>query len=278
MTEINAIIKQLLDGKKFNSPQTLGVLSIKGPEAKDFLQRMSTADLKNLEATQSTTTCFLNKNGRLVDRVLVAAQGSDEFLLISSFSENSRLEEWLSNFHFIEDFSIERHEAKASLVLTWTDYCPPLCLWQSVMKGSFSLKIAVQFDDADYPILDQKSFETLRVASSMPWAHYEISEQFMPQNVGLSGDISADKGCYIGQEVIAKAITYQKNPKRLAGVKLSESAWQQLKIGTRVSEEQGLSGQILSKAPYFVNGLINALAICEQNSEPSEVLGQFIFN
>ncbi len=278
MTEINAIIKQLLDGTNFSSPQSLGLLSIKGPDAKAFLHNMSTADMRDLKTGQSKTTCFLNKLGRIVDRALVVAKDDDEFLLVSSFSDSTRLETWLSTFHFIEDFRLESFKEKASLFLTWTESCPPLCLWQSVMKGSFSLKIALSLAETPYPSLDQKSWETLRIASSMPWAPYEINEQFMPQNIGLMQDISSDKGCYLGQEVIAKAITYQKHPKRMAGVKLSENAWQQLKVGDIVSDEQHGHGQILSQAPYFVNGLINALAICEQNLPASTLLGQFIFN
>jgi folate-binding protein YgfZ len=279
MTDINTIIKQLRDGHSFMSPHNLGVLKIVGPQAQDFLQRMSTADLSRLSLGQSKPTCFLNKLGRLVDRVLVIATAHHEFLLVSSFADGQKLFTWLEQFHFIEDFSIELSEQSASLVLSSSEHFPPLFWWQSPSEAPLSLKIAIVLETSEQTQLDEETWEILRIAATLPWAAHEISDRFMPQNVGLNLDISSDKGCYLGQEVIAKALTYQKNPKFLAGIKLLKKDWEQAKIGARVSDGEQLAGEILSLSPCFIEGFITALALSDQRPEQGELLaGQFIFN
>ncbi len=275
MTDLESTIKQLRDGQSFIAPHTLGVIKISGPEAKDFLSRMSTADLSSLAVGQSKSTCFLNKLGRIIDRVLVIGASPDEYLLVSSFADGNKLLEWLEQFHFIEDFSLSLHDQAASLELRWTDQLPALLLWQSPAKDEFSLKISVGFQ-SNLRTLHQKAWESLRIAAAMPWAGYEISDRFMPQNIGLDADISADKGCYLGQEVIAKAITYQKNPKSLRGIKLIKKDWDSHKIGDRLNNSEAQNGEIISLSPCFIEGFINVLVLLDPRADKEQ--DKFIFN
>jgi hypothetical protein len=60
----------------------------------------------------------------------------------------------------------------------------------------------------------------LRIHRGLPVMDKEITEEYNPHEVGLHPFINFDKGCYIGQEVIARLDTYQKVQRQLAGVRL----------------------------------------------------------
>jgi folate-binding protein YgfZ len=68
--------------------------------------------------------------------------------------------------------------------------------------------------------LDPAEVETLRVRWGIPAFPNEINEDTNPWEVGLDDAISLTKGCYIGQEVIARIHTYKKLRRRLAGLRL----------------------------------------------------------
>lgn len=261
MIEMPPLINKLIAGQAFRSSHALGVLNITGPDAQDFLQRMSTADISHIVPHDGKTTCFLNKHGRLVDRVMVVAQNTQDFLLISSFFDPVKLHNWLEQFHFIEDFSLSISKQPAYIVISRALRNAPL-LWHNAPSGTLELFFTLE-EASELPPLSEEAWESLRIACSMPW-HNEINDRFMPQNIGLEKDISADKGCYLGQEVIAKAITYQKNPKNLIGISLSQDSWKHAQIGHTI-DEKGVSGEIISLSPCFYSGFINVLVLKDGN-------------
>lgn len=223
------------------------VLFIKGPEALDFLQRMSTNDLLG---KLPLATSFINSKGRMVDYVVVFPE-KDGYLLLSSHQDPQILFDWLEKFHFIEDFSLEV-EPKPCFYVFAKD-----CQSQSgnlVFETNFLvhdlIKVHVLLGEQPQgePI-DAAIFDTLRIAALMPLAPSEINDAYMPQNINLLSSI-AQKGCYIGQEVILKALTYQKNVKILEGQKLSFEDYSNEDLGP-----------YSSRAPLFYEGFFNALTI-----------------
>ena len=68
--------------------------------------------------------------------------------------------------------------------------------------------------------LDPASYLTLRIEAGIPEAGYELVDEYTPLEVGLQFAVSETKGCYTGQEVIARQITYDKVTQRLVGLRL----------------------------------------------------------
>jgi folate-binding protein YgfZ len=62
------------------------------------------------------------------------------------------------------------------------------------------------------------AYEAYRISRGLPSRPGEISELYNPYDISLTDDVSYTKGCYIGQEVIARLDTYQKSKRRLAGL------------------------------------------------------------
>lgn len=72
--------------------------------------------------------------------------------------------------------------------------------------------------------LTPSQVEILRVERGIPaWGH-ELSDQVTPLEAGLRAAISDNKGCYTGQEVIARQLNYDKVTRRLVGLRLPADA------------------------------------------------------
>ena len=78
--------------------------------------------------------------------------------------------------------------------------------------------------DMEIEALDAATFEILRVEAGQPGPAGELTEDFTPLEVGCQSMISDSKGCYTGQEIIARQITYDKVTKNLVGLRLDGRA------------------------------------------------------
>jgi folate-binding protein YgfZ len=67
-------------------------------------------------------------------------------------------------------------------------------------------------------------WQQLRIEQGRPMAGAELTEDYNPLEAGLWAAVSFDKGCYIGQETIARLNTYQGVKQQLWGLTLSAAA------------------------------------------------------
>lgn len=72
--------------------------------------------------------------------------------------------------------------------------------------------------------LDGPLYQLLNIEAGQPTAGHELTEKFTPLETGLATAISYSKGCYTGQEVIARQTNYDKVTQQLCGVKLAAAA------------------------------------------------------
>jgi hypothetical protein len=68
----------------------------------------------------------------------------------------------------------------------------------------------------------EQTWERLRIEAGRPAVGQELTEDYNPLEAGLWHTLSFDKGCYIGQETIARLNTYKGVKQRLYGVRLSQ--------------------------------------------------------
>jgi folate-binding protein YgfZ len=74
----------------------------------------------------------------------------------------------------------------------------------------------------NFNMIGEEAYNIYRIEQGIPVAPNEINDQFNPLETGLNDSIDFEKGCYIGQEVIARLQTYNKVQKKLVGLKFSE--------------------------------------------------------
>ena len=115
--------------------------------------------------------------------------------------------------------------------------------------------------------------EALRVTLGVPAHGSELGDAYNPLEAGLMGAISFTKGCYIGQEVIARLDTYQKVQRRLVSLTLPES----VESGTRLMQNNREVGTLTSVSPLNTDGRITRFGVRQdgrsRTREPSLTLG-----
>lgn len=238
-------------------------LKMVGKESLDLLQRISTNNLLDLEIRSSRYTILTTEKGRVVDLVLVHRLEEESILLLTSQGQSARILSWISKFIIMEDISINDVSPDVSaymlLVLKGNSSC------NEMLKSRAPAEPILQFHDPLWNSLDvwqvaedgrdnqdsssylgryrrigTEHFEELRIYEGVPAWGKELSEQFNPLEAGLSSCISFAKGCYVGQEVIARIDTYKKLQKSLCGFwvespkNISISRPQEILLGTTV--------------------------------------------
>ncbi len=78
----------------------------------------------------------------------------------------------------------------------------------------------------DFNLIGEDAYNCYRIFTGIPSAPNEINTDYNPHEAGLLDFVSFSKGCYIGQEVIARLDTYDKVQKFLRGITFSEPAEQ----------------------------------------------------
>ena len=75
----------------------------------------------------------------------------------------------------------------------------------------------------DFNLVGEDAYNYYRVVQGIPSAPNEVNDQFNPHEAGLLNFVSFTKGCYIGQEVIARLDTYEKVQRNLKGLTFEDS-------------------------------------------------------
>jgi folate-binding protein YgfZ len=86
-------------------------------------------------------------------------------------------------------------------------------------------------------IIGDTAFQIIRVESGMPDWGTEITQDYNPHEARLTNAISFTKGCYTGQEVIARLDTYEKVQKHLMIIELNEQINGQPPLDLFIEEE-----------------------------------------
>ena len=74
----------------------------------------------------------------------------------------------------------------------------------------------------DFNFVGEDAYNSYRIEQGIPIAPFEINDEINPHEARLMHLVSSTKGCYIGQEVIARLETYDKVQKYLTGIEFLE--------------------------------------------------------
>ncbi|MBI2856654.1 MAG: aminomethyl transferase family protein [Chloroflexi bacterium] len=232
-----------------------GRLRIRGKDALDLLNRLSTNSLMELDRGQGATTVLTSSKGRIIDLLLIVNLG-DELLVITSPQTLDRVIEWLDFYTFDEDISVEDVTEETAMLSLMGPGAVQLLGGQAVaLELPNASHVSVQdigvtaistdaYGIAWYDLLvpasqagavwealcqsgavpvGEEALEVLRVEQGVPRYGRELSEEFNPLEAGMLSSISFEKGCYIGQEVVLRLKTYNKVQKHLMGIALGDA-------------------------------------------------------
>ena len=101
--------------------------------------------------------------------------------------------------------------------------------------------------DSGVALCDDATYNALRIEAGIPVAGLELTEDINPWEANLDFAISLDKGCYNGQEIVARLNTYQKIKQRLMGLRLENA----LENGPRVAlKSEARDAGVLTSSSY----------------------------
>ncbi|MBL6965836.1 MAG: folate-binding protein YgfZ [Anaerolineales bacterium] len=257
-----------------------GFLSISGSSRVDFLQRQTSNDLRNLGADDARLTVLTSPTARILDVFRVFEDG--ESLGIVSLPERVlATEAYLrSRIFFNDDVRLENQSAKYAQILLIGSQAaqvldtlgldsPPTV--GGVARFTFRKSAAFTFGEAGFDdivfrlILPQSEtesimqllakqgtaelsftdYEVIRIEAGLPGHQTELTDDYTPLEVGLQHTaISMTKGCFTGQEIIARQVNYDKITRRLMGLRLDAS----VELATTVRIDGKSVGKITSVA------------------------------
>ncbi|MCA9889119.1 MAG: aminomethyltransferase family protein [Anaerolineae bacterium] len=264
-----------------------GRLRVTGKTCAEFLNRMSTNKLVNLADGEGRATIFTNENGRVIDRVMVYAIG-DALLLITEPGRGPAVRQFLqSKIFFGDDVQVADITAQTALFGLHGPNADDIVMklesdfTQSDMLVAKSLSVA----DATVTILRNKplvgshwmiicdlgqapfiyehvlaegqpyalipagslTYNVLRIRAGHPAAP-EFANT-IPLEIGLYDEVSFNKGCYTGQEIIARMDSRERIARALVCLELSDIqptpvdiVAEGQKIGTLTSNAQAPDG------------------------------------
>jgi folate-binding protein YgfZ len=191
------------------------LLLLKGKDGQDFLQRLSTNDVSNLKKGP-IRTILTNEKGRIVDVLAAAALSADEILVAGLSRDPEGTRSWLERYIIMEDLRIESSKEYRHILVgkTVQGMNPGDAIAFSDDWGSHLLmptdKAGAWVQSCGLEQWADPEVDRWRTVNGIPEWKSEISTEYNPLEAGLGELISWTKGCYIGQEVIARLDTYNK--------------------------------------------------------------------
>jgi folate-binding protein YgfZ len=270
-----------------------GVLVLGDADRVDFLQRMTTNHVAGLRPGQACVTVLTSPTAKIVQVFTVLAR-ADDLLLLPAAGETAALAKALrGQIFFMDKVTVAdasaRHsrlrvagpEAEAALrrlgffaggaaANTWEQLAETIALAQPEYDlPGFELLVPAGESDAWLARLQEAgavvlagdaAYAARRVELGRPAHGAELTGEYNPLEAGLAWACAENKGCYTGQEIIARQVTYDKVTRTLVGLRTAVLA----APGAPVSTEGRETGVVTSSAFSPALGAPVALAILKR--------------
>lgn len=159
-------------------------MRVSGPDAADYLNRMLSNDVLTLGSGDVCDALLLTAKARIIAPLRVLRRGDDDFLLATEPELGERVRAELLRFRFAAKAEIEPEEHEAWLVLGGGEV------------------LDTRPEGAE---VGEDEVERWRIEERIPRWGAELDETILPAEAGLTEThVSFTKGCYPGQEPIAR--------------------------------------------------------------------------
>jgi len=219
------------------------LLQISGPDTLAFLQGQLTCDTRALSPARALPGAFCNPQGRVTGDFLLCQPGPEQVLLRLRRSVAATFAAALKKYMVFSRASLDADDGDWQLLALWgesagemvSDLCGsgPGARYGAVAGEGWLLvqvdEAGRQFEcylqpaaagllsglEARAQLSSEGRWRALQVAAGVPRIEATTSGEFLPQalNYDLTGHVCFTKGCYTGQEIIAR-LHYRGRPKR----------------------------------------------------------------
>ena len=269
--------RALADGKALAELTDRAVLSIRGEDRLSWLNSILSQELRGLSAGDSADALQLDPQGHVEYSLHLIEYSETTWAIVESATVEALLS-WLDKMIFRSKVEVSlRPELKVyfgigtRFGLTWVDP------WSTVVAGGVSYAAShpayqgrehILAEAPAVELVPMEAAEALRVAAHRPRQLTEVDDRTLPHELDwLSTAVHLPKGCYRGQESVAKVHNLGHPPRRLTFLHLDGSN-HLLPEETEVTLDGKVVGRVTSVAQHFEMGPI-ALAVLSR-SVPEE--------
>ena len=297
-----------LQGVVLTDEPTAGRIFMRGRDRAALLQRLSTNDTERPRPGQGTQTVLTTPIGRIID-LLTVHMLEDALLVVTSPGQGPAVFSHLKkNIFFNDQVTLEAAgRAYGQIALYGPEAAALLAAQSTVALSELALHatMTVRLADVDvliarrHPIgghgftlyipadgmgtvrallehagailLSSDALETLRVEAGLPAFGRELSQEYIPLETGLLRAVSFTKGCYVGQEIIARMESRGRLAKQLRGLRLSDAPELALPATLQVDGKE--SGDLTSLVISPRYGPIALAYVRSAHAEPGSHIG-----
>ena len=212
-----------------------GVVAVEGPDREAFLQGQLTQDVRGLAPGTSRLAAGLTPKGKVLFFATLLAE-PERLQLVLSLPAVSSVVAHLSRYAAFQKATVrdessgyvlaELYGAHAGSVPVpeggtrlppWGELAGAILAPDSA-RGTLEAALAA----AGAVPISEATAEALRIEAGRPRLGADATDAHLPDEVGLEAAISRTKGCYVGQEIVARRKTYGKPTRRLVGFRFED--------------------------------------------------------
>ncbi len=226
-----------------------GVVEVSGTDRVKWLHGLTSNEVKKLRPGEGNYALFITGKGKMIAEAWVLCL-EDRFLVVSRPEHRARVAQTLDRYLLMDDVTLVDASASFRVLGVHGELATELLgallgleeppAREGHHTGSTIRGVAVQdYGHPGYlilapppwtqwklteglPLASEADLETLRIEHGIPRWGAELDDETIPIEAGLEARaISYDKGCYVGQEIIARIKTYGEVAKKLWGVRWS---------------------------------------------------------
>jgi len=212
-----------------------GVVDVEGPDRVAFLQGQLTQDVKSLAPGETRPAVALTPKGKLVFLARVLGMPDRIRLLVPPESRRAAVE-LLKKFVIFQKVEIADRSGEFVRVGLYgpraEDVGVPEAAAILPAEGEFAREILISREGSEQlaellaragsVAVSETTAEILRVEAGRPRFGSDADGSNLADEVGLDDSISTTKGCYVGQEIVARMRTYGRVNRRLVGFQFPE--------------------------------------------------------
>ena len=285
--EITFPENQQINGNTVTPISHLSVLKVTGIDAAQFLQGQLTCNINNLSESTSFYSAFCNAKGRTITTLLIYKKNdayfivlptdltdkvitklrmyilrsavkiqnaTDELCLIGLTSSSTTILPSLPKNQFEISQSTIKFSSRNNRYLIINPVTEISALWTQLIQNH---KVTA---------INSSTWKFQDISEGIPWLNLATSEEYIPQmlNIDKLGGISFDKGCYTGQEIVARTHYLGKAKRELFLAECHPTAMLEGSIQIVINNSEQAIGKVLSTQS---NDKITRMLTVMQNSD-----------
>ncbi len=245
------------------------ILQVSGKDARDFLHRLISCNVRTLQVGQVLPSTLLKASGKLIAYFHIYGLDETTFALVAPQSCIDELYATLDRLVFSEKLTFTRDDQTSLLMVVDTSSEALFSLealrhqeqergsctvrvgalghhrFQVWIKAEDSAPVKATLQQAGIQAMEPAEYDAFRIQQGLPEWEKELDPTVIPVGLRLDQALDPDKGCYTGQEIVSKMSFAGHPPHVLLGLKVQGTP----AVGSKALKGETIVGTVTSSAP-----------------------------